>query len=204
MVPRGHYDAYYSVDEELFDAPARQSLNPLAEPPKDQPPAHASLASPHKPGPGFSVGEAERQAQKYYDTLTHALNRTLPHLARSAYFRDMVRDFREQGWKDWHLLQAIAELVADFRVEKAADPVEAALQQALNGLSSETPSDVLIDPDLVDEESLRIALMMSVQRAAHEWGLRLPPIGCTSWLLQLLTDRYAFLRTDVSHQDPFR
>ena len=204
--PRVHYDAAFAmVPEENFDLAVRHSLAPLGEPAAEPPTAHSSIAAPQTPGPGFTIAKAEKLAQARYDTIPSLLNRTLPHLAATPQFHDTVTELRERGWKDWHLLEALADVVLGVRVADAADPVQAT-EELLSRTEGESLDDVLVAPELASSVVLQVALLGALPRTAQQWNLHPPrmPRACfnPAWLLDLLTERYGYATTDVEHDDP--
>lgn len=54
-----------------------------------------------------------------YDRVFACLPRTWPRLQQDVIFRNLTRRLRGEGWRDWHILQAVMNGVIGWRLERA-------------------------------------------------------------------------------------
>ena len=67
------------------------------------------------PGPTYSHDKAKELIQTRYENLAASLRITVAMLASSEKFRPTVEKLRARGWLDWHILDAIFNLVMNYR-----------------------------------------------------------------------------------------
>src|SRR5262249_10832684 len=65
---------------------------------------------PSLPGPGYSPDKALEMVRTRCERLPPLLRHTLPRLLADARIRGLFAELRGEGWKDWHLLNALANL----------------------------------------------------------------------------------------------
>ena len=86
----------------------------------------------------------------------------------------MISELRAEGWKDWHLLMAISNLVINFRLAKnGEDPSDPEVRRRLMRWQPEDPSEEQIDPTMVTAAALRTQLLISAGATADAFGLQL-------------------------------
>jgi hypothetical protein len=68
--------------------------------------------------PRFDEASELARIQKRYDVCFAGLRLTLPRLKESEEFRQMVEKFRAEGWRDWHILAGVLNVVAGIRVDR--------------------------------------------------------------------------------------
>lgn len=115
---------------------------------------------------------------------------------------------REEGWKDWHILQTLANAAANERLNRSFAPaawgreIMPAMRQLINEEETSEESEKLPD-SVFSEENLRTHLMTSITGFATYHGLevqqRTPDFPA---LERLLTERYGF-KDDVEHDAVF-
>ncbi len=97
-----------AVDWEAFESYPRS----LPKPPGDALPfdakEHHLLAWRSGSAPGYDPEEAIDAVRRRYEKGIVPVRHTLPRLNRNPGFRALVRRLRDEGWKDWHILMALA------------------------------------------------------------------------------------------------
>ncbi|GAA3250767.1 hypothetical protein ACFO1B_44030 [Dactylosporangium siamense] len=167
------------------------------------------LGPPTTPGPGYEHKEALEAVRRRYANTLPTLRYTLPRLLADAGFRTVVANLRTEGWLDWHLLNAIASLVAFERVRRSGLPLPPRTQADAEMLHRvrfhpEEPDDVRVPPREFTEDALRMQLNASVLVTLTNFDLqtnqRTPNFGA---IFDLLGRRYGYWTDDVEHDDVF-
>jgi hypothetical protein len=119
-----------------------------------------------------------------------------------------VSQLREEGWKDWHILQALANAAANERLNRKLGPnawgpeTMTLMRQLMDEEETKEESEKLPD-SVFSEENLRIYLKTAITGFATYSGLeshqRTPDFSA---LERLLTERYGF-KDDVEHDGVF-
>ncbi|WP_335986953.1 hypothetical protein [Glycomyces sp. MUSA5-2] len=168
------------------------------------------LKSPTTPGPGYSTETALAEVRARYENLPPVLRHSLPRLLADPSAFAVFSELRTDGWKDWHLLNALANLVINARITArhgthTAEAIES-YQRHLREEQHrpEAPDDPSIEPSDVTRVSLEFALGMSATATALGWGLQFNrnPIDSAS-VLTILGNRYGYWIDDLPHGDFF-
>ncbi|MFJ2232179.1 hypothetical protein [Streptomyces halstedii] len=162
------------------------------------------------PGPGYEHGKALNTVRRRYAAMLPIVRHTLPRLTADPGFRHVATQLRQEGWRDWHLLTAIANAAGNHRAQHQClrprpgdspehrDRILAAMQ------APEGPDDPPVPPEAFTEQALRSHLAASAASTAHGFGLTLRPIPLVPQaLLSVLGDRYGYWTDDTEHTDPF-
>jgi hypothetical protein len=122
---------------------------------------------------------------------------TIPSLLSSPGVSDVLRDLRRVGWKDWHLLNVIANLTINHRLALCHGVITAGRARQMTdafraeALRTEEPGDPQIASDQITrnvmEEGIRLVAMSSL----HRWGLALHHGTTDSDAIMLLATRIA-------------
>jgi hypothetical protein len=164
------------------------------------------LPPPTGPGPGYDRTKAEAACSRRYENLLPMVANTLPVALADTRVCGVLRDLQEDGWFDWHLLTALANLAGNYRLLwSGLDPATAIAgqQQQIRRLMLGPEEAGAGTPplDLVDAPSLRRALQISAASTLTTWGLtQNRETAPAEWHLRLLSDRYGFWSDDVTHQ----
>ncbi|SFL67342.1 hypothetical protein SAMN05192584_1249 [Streptomyces pini] len=161
------------------------------------------------PGPGYEHETALEITRNRYAVMLPIVRYTLPRLATDSGFRRTVTQLRQEGWRDWHLLTAIANAVGNHRIQQqglhpSPDDSEEHRARILAVLQApEHPDDPPVPAEAFTEHALRSHLSMAAVSTARGFGLvirhgSLDPQA----LLSVLGDRYGYW-TDVEHPDVF-
>src|SRR5690606_18863392 len=82
--------------------------NPRAGAPQMQPQAG--------PGPGYSTEEAHAILAERYEILPISIQHTIPELLSDPHVRELFCELRNEGWKDWHMLNVLVNLTVNHRL----------------------------------------------------------------------------------------
>jgi hypothetical protein len=115
-----------------------------------------------------------------------------------------VAEQRSDGWKDWHILMAVFNIIFNYRRavqgESLRDP---AVRESWEPNAPEDPSDPMIDLAELNADALRKALMFSTGATVDALGLVIRAQFTPAELLRILATRYGYWENDIPHDDPF-
>ena len=196
------------VSREDFESRPRSLPAPPGGNRPFEPIGHDELGWHDGPGPGYEAEDAKDAIRRRYKNSLAPIRHTLPRLVRDPRFCALVSELREEGWKDWHVLLAVANAAANERLSRAFPPNawRSGMIPEMRRLMSEeeTREESERLPDSVfSEENLRFSLKTFVTTFAQYFGLethqRTPDFP---GLERLLTERYG-LKDDVEHDQVF-
>ncbi|MFD9335017.1 hypothetical protein ACFWBF_11520 [Streptomyces sp. NPDC060028] len=179
-----------------------------ATPPNGRP-MSVALEAKTGPGPGYDHGTALENVRHRYAALVPIVGYTLPRLSADPEFNRTVALLREQGWKDWHLLTAVANLVGNRRLKQRGLPAlndSAERRMRLHAVMTEPelPDHESVPTEAFTESALRSHLLAAALATASNAGLvvRRPSLQ-PEVLLRVLGDRYGYWTDDTEHADVF-
>ena len=164
----------------------------------------AGLAGPTGIHPGYSKQVSERVIRKRYKLLARQVIYTLPRLIGDAQFVDAVRKLRQEGWKDWHLLQAIAHIRLNYLVNTGitgtvGDKMFSNAKEIYE--RDETESDGLVPNEMFTIAKLKFALRLSqlstLKGLGFECHQRAPNFDSVNRFL----NRFNYWTDDVPHDN---
>ncbi|MFF4827458.1 hypothetical protein ACWDAO_02310 [Streptomyces sp. NPDC001212] len=180
-----------------------------ASPSKGQPTSTA-LQAKTGPGPGYERGAALDAVRTRYARMLPMVRFTLARLGADPVFQRTAARLREQGWRDWHLLTAIVNLVGNRRIQRKG--LQPALNDSAERLSqlhavmtaSERPEDPPVPVEAFTESALHSHLHTATLATVRNLDLviRRSPVDPQA-LLSVLGDRYGYWKDDVDHPDLF-
>lgn len=175
-------------------------------------PHHASdaLAPLTTPAPGYNPTESTAAISARYANMVPLVRRTVGLLVDDSVFQATLKCLRADGWLDWHVLTAVANLAGNERARRSgiqltttmtAEDREAALEIMQQ---PETESSVPLPTSLFSEEALRSHLNGAVLSTLATLGLsnnqRTPDFAA---IFNFLGDRYSYWQDDVPHDPLF-
>ncbi|MFJ8107807.1 hypothetical protein [Streptomyces sp. NPDC096132] len=202
--------AYDELADLLPDDHYRQlsSLRPtrLENVPPFRAAAHPALDLPHTPGPGYDEASAIEAVRHRYEAFP-IVRYTMKRLTASTSFRATAFTLRDDGWRDWHLLTAVLNIVINYRLslelttDPAANPQDV-IHRAAALRRPETEDDPAPPDDAFTPVALKQALATSTLSTLQSLGLeshrQTPNFPA---LMELLGARYAYWTLDVPHED---
>jgi hypothetical protein len=124
--------------------------------------------------------------------------------------RKLFKDLRDEGWKDWHLLNVVMDLTVNHRVEARYGPITAGRVRQLadaafdEALREERPDDPRVSPSVITREVMAHKIRLVAMSSLGRWGLVLHH-GEThaDSVMQVLEHRYGLWADYIPHVDPF-
>lgn len=182
-----------------------RGLHPMAPSTQFVPPQVAELAWKEGPGPRYTRTEAEEMIRNRYRRFADMIPATLPALSKAPSFQTTVARLRGEGWPDWQILSAVANLAFNTRQDVRALTRADMDRIRREGPSSENVGDLPLPAELFSYEQLQLMRRVSAGSVMSNWGLELHSgTADIEAVLTLLTERYGFMSDDVEHDDPFK
>jgi hypothetical protein len=193
------------VSKDVFESSTRQSGMPLACSKSPSPPEHQELLPPTSPLGEFPASTAMEMIGNRYRRTRELIPYSLAELQADRRFPDVVARMRERGWKDWHILTAIASISINLRLQQmgaATDPVAAEAASKIIATRPEEPSSPRVTLEMLTPEALEFVLRPSMLVTLRHLGLELrqemPDFPAIS---RFLGQRYGYWTDDIEH-DP--
>jgi hypothetical protein len=128
-------------------------------------------------------------------------------LLANAEFTRTARRLQSEGWLDWHLLIAIANVVINHRAASRGMTLTRQMtdtqREAFINLAyaPALATDPLLPPEIFDEDTLRLHLASAAAAGVATLGLTIHagPIPSDS-LLEFLGQRYRYWEDDTPHE----
>jgi hypothetical protein len=185
---------------------------PLLQAGRPNPRAGALHLEPRSdPGPDYSTDKAHAILTERYKLLPKPLRYTLPELLADERVRGLFKDLRDEGWKDWHLLNVMMNLTVNHRIAARHGPITVErLRQLSDAIFDEAsreeqPDDLRIAASTITRDVMEQGIRMVAVSSLRRWGLILHH-GDTHAdpVMKLLGQRYGFWTDDVDHTDLFQ
>jgi hypothetical protein len=156
--------------------------------------------------PSYSAQEAEDAVRRRYDQAQEKLPLTLERLRENVEFRAVATALRQDGWRDWHILLAVANQTWNFRSAQTIGPI--GLLDAENdvwreyAVLREDARALEVPLSEYSEDNLRNALTMTKISTLLVMGLechqRTPDLPAID---EFLSRRCNYWIDDVEHDD---
>ena len=154
--------------------------------------------------PGFDEAAELKRIRIRYDVTIRGLKFTLERLQGNAEFRSIVTNLRAKGWKDWHVLQAMLNAVANYRTNEKLGRFDgnAEYMKAFKdeSFSEERPDSLPVPTEKFSERELEFATLTTVLSTMVHCGLE--PRHSTpnlEGLREYLRHRWRYWDLDVEH-----
>ena len=161
------------------------------------------LSGPVGLHPAYSKRESERAIRRRYRVVGGQLKYTLPRLETEASFRAAVGELRRQGWKDWHILQAMASERLNFLINVTLprslgiDALKKATQRIFG--RDEESSDPAPPLELFTVARLKRALIMTQLSTLKALGFECPQRTPNFEGVDRFLQRFNYWIDDVEH-----
>ncbi len=204
------YAELYSefISRKTFDEVNRAASKPLNHAAEFDHPAHEELCAPTTPGPGYSKKRSEEHIANRYKRAIKPVRLTLSTLMKDTKFVEQIRKLKAKGYKDWHILVMVANVVGQYRADRKVgnpahpDVMMKAMQEEIN--REEDPGDLSVPAAIFTDERMDIQDNIMWITVAKTWGLstqgKTPNFAAYK---KLLVTRYGMLEDDVPHDDLF-
>lgn len=197
------------IDRETFEASQRAQHSAPQMPRSFQSRLPEGLPWFDGPGPGYSAEAAREQIQNRYAGFARPIGRTLQRLAREPEVQATLARLRAEGWRDWHLLNAIFHTTLNYRMNRFplifSNPKEE-LQYWRKIMRESEPENALLVPlEEYSEEKLRQNMRIGTVSALQTYGLEIHQLTPDFEAVEhFLGQRYNYWTDDIEHEDPFR
>jgi hypothetical protein len=185
----------------LADA-KRQQGSPMW-PGEAVPREHLDLRWVDTPGPGYTREEGEERVRSRYEAMRRLMPHSIRRLMRVGSVRATCEELRADGWKDWHILQALTSLIMSYRLSLLGTRNVATIEAAGRRMSQtpEVPDDPTPPAGTITLTTMRDALRGSMLVTLRSWGLSLrQPTPDFPALERFLGARYRFWADDAPHE----
>ncbi|WP_203183896.1 hypothetical protein [Streptomyces pratensis] len=197
------YDEAAGLLAEAHYDTLRQSAMPPWSDTAFQPPTAPQLAQPTTPGPGYDRTRALDMIRDNYTDLPQVLSETLPRVLADCGIRTGLEELRNEGWLDWQILLALANIAANLRLQQASP----------GSIPRDYPTRFFRTPESHYATALPLNAFTADSLRAH-MDVTLLAIAQRRWKLgsamttpnpqafkELLTTRYNYATDDVPHCD---
>ncbi|WP_328724507.1 hypothetical protein [Streptomyces sp. NBC_00259] len=165
----------------------------------------AALPTRTGPGAGYEHATALETVRNRYAVMLPIVRYTLPHLAADSGFRRTAAQLRQEGWRDWHLLTAIANAAGNHRAQQQGlrpSPGDSQERRARILATMQAPE--ACSRRGIHRTCLRTHLSVAAVSTARSFGLVIRHgLLDRQALLSVLGDRYGYWTDDVGHSDVF-
>ncbi len=171
-------------------------------------PETAELDYTNKIGPTYTKREALKAIKNRYEHSVIPIKFTLQKIKKEESLKLLVSKLRAKGWKDWHILMALANLVINYKMNKKHSIIQNEkefLEKFKDSyFTEEKENETLIPFTEVNEEKLHSQLQLTMYSTVIGWGLE-PHQKTPDWpaIENFLSSRYNYWTDDIDHQDPF-
>ena len=194
------YDAFSDADGSLI-APERGRSPQPADGLRWTLPANAN---------GYDHAASLEAIRDRYETLLAPVRLTLPRLAADPTFAALAASLRAEGWNDWHLLTAIANIAVNARathmgLNMTTSITEADMQNFYALMrAEEQPDDPETPVESFTEDAMWFHLGNAAAATARRWGLDIRVnLFDPRAFLNVLGDRFNYWSDDVEHEALF-
>lgn len=148
--------------------------------------------------PQFVESEALKQIANRYARIRKLYPRTVERVLMDPEFKKTAAKLRADGWKDWHILLAVANVRAsEILNQRQADDSEEVNRIATVGEKIDDPEPSMA---VYDEARLRLALQMSQLSTIRSLGLRMSQRTPNFPGMEMLLRRFKYWDLDVQHE----
>lgn len=206
------YDELVDIHKDSFYDEIREVEGGLIAP--DRPRSPQSSAGLHWELPehaqAYDSAESLDAIAGRYEMLLPPVRLTLPRLAADPAFMDIVASLHAEGWKDWHLLTAVANVVVNARAVHRGLNMTTSISEAdvkrFHSLmrEEEQPDDPETPLELFTEDAMWFHLGNAAAATARRWGLEVRlDLRDPRAFLSVLGDRFNYWTDDIDHQPIF-
>jgi hypothetical protein len=154
----------------------------------------------------YNEKKSEELIRKRYKRSIIPISLTLQKLKNKPFFRETVKKLRLEGWKDWHILMAIASITINYRVNRLGyKDLDDSKKKFIEQMSLKETSELISVP-LVEfsETELKNHLFISMISTLKIIDLEYKaPILVKSAIKEFLEKRFRYFSDDIPHEDFF-
>lgn len=168
--------------------------------------------SERKPNREFDEKEELATIERRYQYARDNLRLTVPRLRRNRMFMEVYDRLVQGGWKDWHVLLAIGNIVTNYRMQVSGDNTlpehglgewhkrfESRFSRRESEEDPRPPAEEFTDESMTRALDLAIASMLR----ARGWQFKNPTPNLGA-IRRFAAERYRYFELDVEHEPFFR
>jgi len=203
------YDELVDIHKDDFYEEIRGLASGILGPTRQRSPRPRPGLTPRLPAHSHAYDHAAslEAIEGRYEMLLRPVRLTLPRLAAQPRFMELVSDLRAEGWKDWHLLTAVANIVVNKRASDRGLNMTRSITQAdidrfrVIMEEEERPDDAETPADAFTEDQMYFHLANAAVATAGRLGLelRLDRFEPRTFI-SVLGDRLNYWDDDVDHE----
>jgi len=168
---------------------------------------NASLARRVGTHPQYSSQQSQRAITRRYKRIPELLKYTLPRLLGDDAFRQTVSVLKERGWKDWHILLAIANIrqnyVVHHKVDSSAPMQEYRRRAEQIATRQEEETDPAPPTTIFTVKEMERALTMSQMSTLKALGFECFQLTPNLQAIDRFLSRFNYWTDDVPHESLF-
>lgn len=165
--------------------------------------------------PKYDGEKTKEHIDNRYTNCVKSIRMTLEGLVKIDAFQETIRTLKSEGWKDWHLLRALSDIVTNFKAnhiinQQFPNHPKEILVREFDRIThelvwqEETESYVEIPLDEFSIEKIRFTLFFGSVSSLRSYGLVCnSPIPDVQNIYELLVKRFRYLEDDVEHLNIF-
>lgn len=155
---------------------------------------------------GVSEKQSEKLIRNRYKNASLPISMTVKKLNEYPEFREIVKKLKMEGWKDWHILMAIASIATNYRVKRIgyinSDEMKDNFMKYMS--LKETSQSIPIPLEEISEEIIREHLFMSMPSTLKLIGLEYRSTTYAPAAIQeFLEKRCRYFADDIPHEEIF-
>ncbi|MBF4474267.1 hypothetical protein [Methanobacterium formicicum] len=216
FVGRPYMDLYrFFIDEETFEYSNRSSMSP-PEPHRDfKINTNEELNWFAGIGPGYNKDEVNEVIKNRYEKSLIPIKTTLKRLLQNQDFVSTVKELKNEGWLDWHILSVVATRTINYKAKmhlekyQTLSPIDPRIQFQMEVEilmnEEEDENSEIVPLHLFKKESLvkcgNMNMISTIKGLGLECHQETPDFEAIN---HFLSERYNYWTDDVEHDDPFK
>ena len=152
--------------------------------------------------PDFKEAEELAHVENRYRRIPEMFKYTVAQLSADSAFLHLLAELRSNGWKDWHILLAVANVRVSSFLNSSSKYYESLAEDvARQGERAEYP---LTPAVFYNREKLTTSLEMSQLSTLKSMGFKVGQMTPNFKGISAFLARFKYWKLDVPHQDPFQ
>jgi len=154
----------------------------------------------------YNKKKSEELIRERYNNSIVPISLTIQRLKSTSFFLETVKRLKLEGWKDWHILMAIALIAANYRVNQLGyKDLDDAKKKTFEQMSlKETPESITVPLNEFGEKELKNHLYTSMVSTLKIFNLEYKANLLVKFALKgFLEKRCRYFSEDIPHEDFF-
>lgn len=156
----------------------------------------------------YNLEDSQKAIKRRYELILPNIRFSLPKLLISSDFIDTVNKLKEQGWKDWHILNSIASIIINYRLQQIPairnnpDKMREYMLKEMYKPESEDALEVPLSNFTI--EKIIMQQQSNMLSTLKGWGLESRQMtpdfdGITNFMIH----RFNYYKDDIEHENIF-